>query len=270
LIISRTHKFCFVHIPKCAGTHIRRNIQKYDEAINYTKRIDFHPSLGQIDYAHLPMVVLNKHFYSDFDFIKSNDSFAVLRDPYSRFYSAVSQHSKSLRGKALKDLSVSEIQEDVNLVISWLKQNGQNDIYPPDKIFFLPQHKYVYLDGQKIVKNLYTTKCLDLMINRIAYLIGNPITEIKSNDLNLVASNKSVTYRSGFTKLIFTVFVKSFVPFYKTVLPKTIINGLQNYLYKPAGNIFAEVIGTAEVNEFIKTFYQKDIMLYESVCIDGC
>jgi hypothetical protein len=89
MIISDRHHFVFAHIPKCAGTSVRDALQHLDDRDGfYTGRVDQHPTLGLLDYVHIPLFNLRDHFRSEFEKAGDYWSFAVVRDPFGRFPSA--------------------------------------------------------------------------------------------------------------------------------------------------------------------------------------
>ena len=135
MIVSDRHKFAFIHIPKCAGTTVRNRITPYDDLGGaHHERVEDHPVLGPTDFVHLPLYTLRDHFPEEFDKVRRYWSFAVLRNPKSRFFSAVAQRVRMYRGNGvqLRQLSEEQIVEEIEAAMAEL--SGREGRLPPDLI----------------------------------------------------------------------------------------------------------------------------------------
>src|SRR5262249_37708599 len=97
MIISDNHRFVFVHVPKCAGTSVRRALREIDTSGGQFWRIGEHPEMGAVHFAHLTLVDLAQYYPEAFAKIRDYRSMAILRDPRDRFFSAVYQRLREFR-----------------------------------------------------------------------------------------------------------------------------------------------------------------------------
>lgn len=93
MIVSHRQRFIFIHIPKCAGTSLRRALQRYhDDPENFWYR-RYHPYFGcAIDYAHMRLWELTTLFPHIIELMRDYETLALVRSPYERFISALAQH----------------------------------------------------------------------------------------------------------------------------------------------------------------------------------
>ena len=130
MIISDNYKFCFIHIPKCAGTSIRTMIQEADPGRfqqwgwNWMPR---HQRYG--DTAHMPLIDLPPNLLGQ---VRKYRAITVVRDPLDRFYSSVEQHFSQHNYRAHK--SVEEFVFELNTT---------NIRYDPSYVHFCPQHYFL-------------------------------------------------------------------------------------------------------------------------------
>jgi hypothetical protein len=119
MIISDKHKFSFIHIPKCAGTSLRWPLQWFDDTNGrFTRYVGEHEVLGLLDYVHIPLKVLREHFTSEYEKLKKYQSYAVVRNPFSRFSSFLTQHANQYGDKQFQCMTKKEIQRSLDAVIS--------------------------------------------------------------------------------------------------------------------------------------------------------
>ena len=96
MIISDSRRFCFIHVPKCAGITIRTSLMRYETRNNFFWGHEDMPapepnSLSNnlfLDKAHMTLPIL-KHFYPDeFNLLNEYTTFAITRHPRARLISA--------------------------------------------------------------------------------------------------------------------------------------------------------------------------------------
>src|SRR5215468_7000541 len=97
MIICDDRQFAFVHIPKCAGTSIRRALRQADTTGEAFFRIADHPVMGLVHLAHLTLADLAEHYPDTLAQIARYRSMAIVRDPVERFYSAVFQRLREFK-----------------------------------------------------------------------------------------------------------------------------------------------------------------------------
>ena len=89
MLICHDWKLIFLHVPKCAGTSIRRLLEAEAPLGSVVSFFDFsynHILRRHVDMAHLPLMDL-RH-YSEWSLLEEYHTVAVLRHPYSRLASA--------------------------------------------------------------------------------------------------------------------------------------------------------------------------------------
>jgi len=93
MLICHSWRLVFLHVPKCAGTVIRKMLHKHAPIGSATSLFDFeycHILRRHVDLAHLPLMDM-KH-YSEWKFLKNYFSVASIRHPYARLLSACREY----------------------------------------------------------------------------------------------------------------------------------------------------------------------------------
>jgi len=95
MIISDSHKFVFIHNPKVAGMTFRLALMQYETRGNpfFEWQWVGHDKT-RIDMAHITLQQLRRFFPNEVDQVARYFKFGFVRNPYTRFYSAISQHLK--------------------------------------------------------------------------------------------------------------------------------------------------------------------------------
>jgi hypothetical protein len=89
MLICHDWKLVFLHVPKCAGTSIRRLLEEEAPLGSAISFFDFeynHILKRHVDLAHLPLMDL-RH-YAEWKLLEDYHTVAVIRHPYSRLVSA--------------------------------------------------------------------------------------------------------------------------------------------------------------------------------------
>lgn len=255
MVISDKFQFIFVHIPKNAGSFVRKKLEYYQENDIFNKVVK-HQILGNIDVDHVTLENLEQYYPELFLKVNMYWSFAILRDPYSRFGSSVTQRIKMYNPENINTLSQSEFHSSVLKVINEIKKCSLNNRNLPfDLIHFQPQHSYIFLNNRQIVKNIYTTKqFVDLtkeFMNRFGIKID--FDEKGKENVGLIAPNKKI----GKLYLLFK-------PIYD-FFPNSIRLFLKNIFLVDRNKRFDKILSSPEVIQFINTYYAKDIELFNIV-----
>lgn len=262
MIISHSHKFCFVHIPKCAGTTARKALEKHNEWEHAGPPwVRNHEALGEIDYGHIPLFTLRDFFNDDFETVKTLSSFAIIRDPFDRFASSVSQRLKMYNSHSIFELGPKEFRSVIQENIDFLSDQPKFEhLLPVEYAHFQKQIDYLYVNGEKIVKSIYPADDLYQMFTHIEKITGEKL-DFRSHRGNTVRTE-------GKTRVIRNDTLKWVVKLARLLnLNKYISSNLKHKLLHPISlprnermqSIFSEPY----VQDFIKNYYREDIALYK-------
>lgn len=94
MIVSDSEKFVFVHNPKCGGMSWHRTLEPYDTRDNFYFEWRTLPGGRTLDMAHITPGQMKRYFPDDFERVAGYTKFVFVRNPYTRFLSAVSQYLK--------------------------------------------------------------------------------------------------------------------------------------------------------------------------------
>ena len=166
MIICDEHRLVFVHIPKCAGTSVRKTLQNLDSrGDKFTSQRSNHPSLGQLDFVHIPLFVLREHFRPEFETLQEYWSIAVIRNPFNRFASSVSQHLNMYSAQSIQKRSREDIQIAIKTSIDYLSRQPKDPhLLSSEYIHFQKQVDYIDLDGVRVINNLYLVDEIDNLL----------------------------------------------------------------------------------------------------------
>lgn len=152
MIISHRHGFVFVHIPKCAGTSVRTQIERCDPTHVALAEVDEHPVLGRIDYGHIPLPLLREHFPDEYWALETLTSFAIVRDPLSRFGSALRQMLWQYEKRPMTLVPRDELRE---LALRAIDEAAAGiGASSARHIFFARQSDFVFDGDRRLVRHL--------------------------------------------------------------------------------------------------------------------
>lgn len=262
MIISDHYKFSFIHIPKCAGSAIKARIMEYDDLEGkFTKRVGNHPELGELDYGHMPLFILKDYFPSEFDRVKRYFSFAVLREPRSRFLSGISQRMKMYRNTYLHAASDAEIIGEIDFVVNALR--SKSGCLPPDLIHFQKQVDYIFLDGERVLSKVYLSSEVDVLLSDLARRVGvEKLPDPEKNDT--YAENKSFVFKNEAMR----VAVEAVRPAALAVLsrmPESVKRSMRSALYTSPSARLQKISDKTGLQSFIEDHYADDIAIISEV-----
>ncbi|UWQ16054.1 sulfotransferase family protein (plasmid) [Aliiroseovarius sp. M344] len=254
MIISDKHSFVFIHIPKCAGTSVRKSILPFHDGGEWAlKTLETHPEYGELDYRHLPLNLLAKINADVFQKVKSYDSYAIVRDPFARFRSAISQRAKMYLDTELPRLSEDELLGHIQSVMDYL--NGNPSVIPSEYTHFIRQSDYIFLDDEQIVNNLFPLEHIDQLFKAVREKFGVEQLDVAHANQTQVfvhPSLKHFAYRGS--------------DLARSILPADWYNNLRKsmrgMLMTPKKGIEASAFDAPQVRSFIETYYAKDIALH--------
>ena len=170
MIVSDEHRFVFVHIPKCAGTSVRQQIARFDSTGGYFAGVKRHAELGTIDHGHIPLDKLEEHWSDAFAKLRTYRSFAIMRDPAVRFGSSLRQSLHFYAGQYTTEMTPTQARDAALRLIERL-ENGEN-LLDPKIAHFLPQVRFIYLDGKKIVSDVHDLGDLERFYDALSAITG--------------------------------------------------------------------------------------------------
>jgi len=262
MIINRTKRFSFIHIPKCAGTTVRSVLDSFNEWEHAGPPwIKEHKDLGTLDFAHIPLFALQSHFTDDLETIKNVDSFAIIRNPYDRFASSVSQQVKMYSKQSIYEFAASDFEDVINKNIEFLKgQPESNHLLPPEYIHFQKQIDYTHLSGTTIVNNLHTIDTLDKMFEKIENICDQTLDFRDSRDNSIQQKGQTKIVRNGTLRHL--IKAAKALKLNKAISPgfkKTILRPMLT----PRDDQLKPMFESKHVTSFIRNYYGPDIELYE-------
>lgn len=255
MIISDKHRFVFVHIPKCAGTSVRRALAPYDDYNGwFNNRIDFDPNFGKLDFVHLPLSVMEKVLPDEYKKLCSYDAYALVRHPESRFQSAFSQYVKMYRGTELAQMQDNEIDREVDSVISILKST--KDLTEPKLIHFMRQEDFIKDDFGIHVENIFPVTQVDKLLSALSQRIGVNIPLHSDQNRTLVLKTPFLRGQVLETNRVM-----------KSMLPEAVYDPVRRlarrFLMRPMRSELIAIFKKKSTLEFIEAYYEGDFHLYE-------
>lgn len=257
MIFSDRYRFVFVHVPKCAGTSVRAAILPYhDTDDHFLKIIEYYPGLGEIDFRHLPLALLRDINPEVFKKLELYDSFALLRDPFQRFRSALAQRAKMYLGKEFAQLGEEDIRAEIDKVVTYLRSDPR--VIAPEFIHFSRQSDFVHIDGQRLVHNLYPVERLDLFAAALGKHIG-------TDTLRIGHANETAVFRYPPLKRV----ARTGSGLVRRILPGSVHETLRlsarSMLMKSGATTEPAVFLEDHVRDFIEEYYAADIALHREV-----
>ena len=254
MLISRTYGFAYLHIPKCAGSSVRHQLQPLNEVHERFGGWRFHEEIGWFDAQHTPLARLRHSFPEDFQLLATLDVFAVCRDPVTRFISALAQRLREFRGRAVETFEPPEIRREVDEVIEHLEVAAP---FPHiEFVHFARQSDYIELDGRRFVSFLYPIERLHRMLAELKERTGyrlDPSYHGNASQRPRVASiDASLRFRAGLSR---------------SLLPARLYRRLRDkarrrLMTTTNDALSRTVLGYDDAMTFIEQFYAQDFRIH--------
>lgn len=180
MLILDEHKCIFVHIPKCAGEMVRRQLLERTNAANLFSGIHEHPELGELDYTHIPLKELRDHFPDAYAKLETYRSFALVREPQARFRSSVDMRIRYHLGTQLGALSAKELGRELDLVFAELTA-AEGRLLPFSFIHFTPQVHYLLAGDRQVVTDPMPLTRVSDLIETLNGIVGGGLVERREN-----------------------------------------------------------------------------------------
>ncbi len=268
MIINDSKRLVFVHIPKCAGTTVRNAIQNYDETGGrFTLRVDYHDILGRIDYVHIPLFILRQYFSDEYRKVVDYNSYAIVRDPYSRFASSFSQYLRRSGSGEIQSQTMSDIKTGVDKAIGVLQRHVAPQAYLPyEYIHFQRQIDFLYDQDVRIIKNIYDTSEVVEILADLNGRLGEAFDKSRVGLLpNVPKANEGLVYRSAWIGKLMELSLPLVKIVKKSRFKRVIKASAHRLLYVPRDEKLKNVFGSQYAREFVDMYYAADIALYNAV-----
>lgn len=256
MLISQKNRIGFIHIPKCGGSTIKHQFAAMaDTEINFTGRAE-HPVLGPVFMGHLPLWAIRAEFPETFAQLEAFRLFAICRDPYDRFESAVSQRLNFLHQKRINAFPYRDILDFVAGISDELR--AADRLVSAEFCHFIPQSDFVFLEDVQVVDTLYTLASIDDLAAEISRLSGIPATAgFKSNqtlEFRVKGSESAFRQVSGLSRKLLPGRVHATA---KAMAKKLLTRGGSRY------KGFAR--REPAISDFVQDYYARDLALFETV-----
>ncbi len=265
MIISGKHRFVFIHIPKCAGTSVRIPLSTFNDW-EHSGQVGQEENAApvRLDFNHIPLFTLREHFGAEFKLTVQYWSFAVIRDPLTRFGSSVSQRLKAYSDQPIQKRSLEDVRAVIGETIDYLSRQPQEQyLLPPEYIHFQKQVDYVDLDGERIVDSLYSVEDIDLLLADVARRVGQSLVEVGGGKTALQA-NRAVVFRNDLMRRVIEA-ARPVTDIVGKVLPESAKQPIRDRVYVPRDRRMKALFESEHVHEFIRDYYADDIALYQQV-----
>lgn len=257
MIICDRHEFAFVHIPKNAGSSVRRQIREYDDCKGLFSDVQPHERLGRIDFGHIPLATLRAEFPAELEKLRAYTAYAVIRNPLERFGSSLRQTLHFYEGKLPAEMTAEEIRTHTARLIARLRANPEP--LDPQLIFFARQIDFVDLDGERITDRLYPLERVSALIEDISRRVGVPLDTQRR-------ANRDLSFRSR--ALIRPAYAVNDLFFRHA--PAWLHEGVKRAVvplltHRGSATQRLGVTEDAMVKDFVSEHYAADIALYRSL-----
>lgn len=158
-VISPQKNFAFLHVPKTGGTTFGQQIAAqipHDE--RFVEGIERHASLGDTYRDHLTMEMYAESYPEVFEALRTSDVFAICRDPFGRFKSALAQYARNQKMGELSQIPPDQLEAYVRDILSKLSDGKRNDL---NMVFFRPQAEFITYGTDLIATHLFDISALD-------------------------------------------------------------------------------------------------------------
>ena len=252
MLIDDRHQVAIVHVPKCGGTSITSQLAPFDSYGGAFRRRGEHPQLGFLDYTHIPLRVLATHFPSEFEKILSYDSFALTRDPHTRFASATFHRLQEYGGVGKLDATLETGFAEARAVMAWLSR--RTEFHDAEYIHFCPQTDFVSLDGGRVVRNIFTLEDMARMASVLQSKCGLSIDPGRKENTNFASNNRVFSLLHAAKPVYSRLTTWSF--------RKKVMAILQKAKLQSADPLYAAFRRDAEIARFVEDYYAADFELY--------
>jgi hypothetical protein len=261
----------FVHIPKCAGTSMRRLLAPLAALPREALAADLgvpvetvpeeganlaydHPAIGPIKLDHIPLPLLRDHFPAVWAQFASATSFAIIREPRARFVSALLHRLLEFDKIDVRVVEPDRVTRAAETVCTELAGAG---VYAGLTCnHFVRQSDYVDLDGTRRVTRLFALENLNAATRWLGEEFGVGAEEER-------AERTAIQPRGWFRHVL-----RYGRPVYRALAPDALRRRLfpiwsrNAALFAPAASAYDDLALPPSVESFIRTHYAADFDLH--------
>ncbi|PWE32901.1 hypothetical protein DDZ14_07350 [Maritimibacter sp. 55A14] len=262
MIVSDRFGFIFIHIPKCAGTSVRRALEDFhDGAPHFVESLGHHPAHGELDFTHLPLNLLAEIDPDVFAKLRSYATFAIVRDPMQRFQSAMAQRAKMYLKSEIAQLGEADIAAELDRVMSYLRSVPQ--VTAPEFIHFSRQSDFVFMDGERLVQTIFPVERLDDLAAAIGDTIGG-------TELAFGHANQTTVFRYPHLRQIAQTGSQQAKRLMPEPLHRWVRKSARRMMMKPKAQALLPAFDTAGVRDFVAEYYASDYDLHRGALQRAC
>jgi len=258
MIISDQHRFAFVHIPKCAGTSVRKALRPIDETIGQFDHIADHPDMGPTNYGHITLADLARFFPEHYAKVRTFRSMAIVRDPIDRFFSAIFQRLREFKGYEQSQISPTMVDAEAQALARHLA--AADDRLDLEYVHFNRQSDYIFHAGERVVGEVFA---LDRLADASAFIEACTGVRLAAEE----RENRTAALRLGALQPV----VRALRAPYGALLPRATRDMIRSHL------VSAGVYGAVETRRFLKPgsyldgflrdHYRDDFDLHEAAAV---
>jgi hypothetical protein len=275
---SSANGLFFVHIPKCAGLSIYRGLEPIaafpldafaadlglpapDAQALITPFGFEHPTLGKLHQAHLPLQTLRDHFPRCLDLLRgSPTSFAVLRDPRQRFFSALMQHLREFGGVGAVSITEDMLRRHAGPICEKLARDPE--VFDLHHIHFARQTAFLDLDGDRLVTRLFAIEDMAALETWLVETYNTPRFLEQSR-------NRSRQPRGGLRHVQPVIKAVAYLLLPRPLRQKLHPLWVNSPLYRKASEGYDQMDLGAETEAFIQSHYAQDAALHAATRTAG-
>lgn len=259
MIISDQHRAAFIHIPKCGGTSVRGQLSSIDSTGGRFLKPLEHPTLGYIHMAHIPLVFLADQFPEEFAKVSRYRTFALVRDPYARFASAVFQRIDEFKGVAKLQVKADLALREAREATQWL--GGRRAFCDAAFIHFSRQSDFLNLNGRRVVSDAFALENIAGFATALEAASGVKLDADRRDNSNFASKNPVLAVLHGAKPVYSRLTTWKF--------RKNIVVTLQKMGAYSSNSLYAVIIQDPEVRAFIDDYYAEDFEIYQSLIGPG-
>lgn len=252
-VLSKRYDFAFIHIPKNGGTNFRETLNRYDDSgYHFGAREICHAELGRIWIGHLPLWAMQAYYPNHFSTLKNTWSFAITRDPHSRFASSLAQRCRQFLKVDPSRISVGRLRREAMIVADYM--TGLSGVPQTEFCHFIPQIDFVQISGDFVVKSVYPLEELDRLRIDFCRRTGIVVPEGKKNSTSVVRFGRmGRTLASSWSAAR---------PFVSTRISNALRANLSPLLLRQASSQDFSFIHEEPILSFINEYYRDDFELH--------